>query len=107
MVLGGESGDIHIWEADTLREIARHKAHSGMEYTYTLRVHVRGALHYVHMYVLSFQVSTQSSLCMYCLLFSGTVTCLDMSSDGSRLVSGSKDKCVGVWLVTGTHQQSS
>ena len=29
-MLGGESGDVHVWEADTLREIARHKAHSGI-----------------------------------------------------------------------------
>jgi hypothetical protein len=29
LVLGGESGDIHVWKADTLQEIARHKAHSG------------------------------------------------------------------------------
>jgi factor associated with neutral sphingomyelinase activation len=68
LVLGGESGDIHVWKADTLQEIARHKAHSG------------------------------------------TVTCLHLSTDGSVLVSGSKDKCVGVWLVTSnvpTHKQSS
>ena len=29
IVLGGKSGDLHIWEADTLTEVTRHKAHSG------------------------------------------------------------------------------
>ena len=28
-MLGGESGDIHVWEAETLHELSRHKAHSG------------------------------------------------------------------------------
>ena len=30
LLLGGDSGDLHVWEADTLREINRHKAHSGL-----------------------------------------------------------------------------
>ena len=29
-MLGGDSGDIHVWEAETLREVSRHKAHSGL-----------------------------------------------------------------------------
>ena len=29
LMLGGESGDLHVWEADTFREIDRYKAHSG------------------------------------------------------------------------------
>ena len=29
LVFGGESGDIHVWKTDTLKEITRHKAHSG------------------------------------------------------------------------------
>ena len=29
LVFGGESGDVHVWKADTLKEITRHKAHSG------------------------------------------------------------------------------
>ena len=29
----------------------------------------------------------------------GAVTCLYLSQDGATLVSGSKDKCVGVWMV--------
>jgi factor associated with neutral sphingomyelinase activation len=68
LVLGGESGDVHVWEAETLRQVTRHKAHSG------------------------------------------PVTCLHLSEDGSVLVSGSKDKCVAVWLATShadSHKQSS
>ena len=30
LVMGGESGDIHVWEAETLCEVSRHKAHSGL-----------------------------------------------------------------------------
>ena len=29
IIFGGESGDLHIWEASTLREISRNKGHSG------------------------------------------------------------------------------
>lgn len=78
-----------MWEAETLREIARHKAHSGQtacvatEFSY--KVLLTGGLQFSHIL--------------------GTVTCLYLSKDGSVLVSGSKDKCVGIWhTVTG--QQS-
>lgn len=29
ILFGGESGDLHIWEASTLRELSRNKGHSG------------------------------------------------------------------------------
>lgn len=78
-MLGGESGDIHMWEADTLREIARHKAHSGWHIDFSC---------------MAFHILFTHSI--------GTVTCLHLSKDGSVLVSGSKDKCIGIWhTVTG------
>lgn len=44
LVLGGESGDVHVWEADTLRDIARHKAHSGIVIImYTCIIHTSTA----------------------------------------------------------------
>ena len=41
LVLGGVSGDLHVWEADTLTEVTRHKAHSGMAYSLIFKINYR------------------------------------------------------------------
>ena len=76
LVLGGESGDLHVWEAQTLREVSIHKAHSGLYALYC---------------------TCQLCMCTVCVCVCVCVYGLHRSSDMSTLVRG--------WVSAGVWQQ--
>lgn len=57
IIFGTESGELHVWEAKTFKEVMRIKGHSG------------------------------------------PVTCLDISECGRTIVTGGRDKYIGIWSI--------
>ena len=50
-----------------------------------------------HFNYLNIEVVYYKSICIY---FTDTITCIDISSDHELIVTGSKDKCIGVWSIS-------
>lgn len=77
LFFGSESGELHIWEAATFKEVMRIKGHAGMV-LYTAGYHL-----YITVY--------------YKLFFPGPIICIDVAADGCTVVTGGQDKCIGLW----------
>ena len=81
VLLGSEVGELHVWESLTLKEVSRVKGHSGW--------HLHG-------------INQCRIVCGVCLnqnsyFVAAAIVSVDLSPDGGTVVTGSKDKCVGVW----------